>query len=210
MIRIIMADDHALVRGGIRQLLALAPDMQLVAEVASGAELMQQLAATTCHVLLLDLSMPGLSGLALIPELVANYPEMRIVVLTMHNEGQMVSRALKVGASGYVTKDSDSDVLLTAIRKVHRGIRYIDPSLGEKNPLIAPEPTSPEGPAISARERSVLQLIAAGCSLTEIADRLALSPKTVSTYKMRLMQKLGISNNADLVRHAIRAGVSSD
>lgn len=134
MIRIIMADDHALVRGGIRQLLALAPDMQLVAEVASGAELTQQLAATTCHVLLLDLSMPGLSGLALIPELVANYPEMRIVVLTMHNEGQMVSRALKVGASGYVTKDSDSDVLLTAIRKVHRGSATSIHPWGEKIP----------------------------------------------------------------------------
>lgn len=210
MIRLIMADDHALVRSGLRQILATASDMRLVGEVASGAELLQTLSETLCDVILLDLSMPGLTGLALIPELAALYPEIKVLVLSMHNEGQVVARALKVGASGYVTKDSDIDVLLTAIRKVFRGIRYIDPALADKT-IPQNETTTVAGQAkISARERAVLELIVAGRSLTDIAEQLALSPKTVSTYKMRLMQKLGVSNNVDLVRHALRSGLARD
>lgn len=210
MIRLIMADDHALVRSGLRQILATATDMRLVGEVASGAELLQTLSYTPCDVILLDLSMPGLTGLALIPELALRYPETKVLVLSMHNEGQVVARALKIGASGYVTKDSDIDVLLSAIRKVFRGIRFIDPALADK--AIPPnQPVAAAGHAkISARERAVLELIVAGRSLTDIAEQLALSPKTVSTYKMRLMQKLGVSNNVDLVRHALRSGLASD
>lgn len=210
MIRVFIADDHALIRSGIRQILATANDMELVGEAARGEELLERLGQTEVGVLLLDLSMPGLSGPALIQAITARFPAVRVLVVSMHKEGPVASRALQAGAAGYMTKDSEPEALLAAIRKVACGRPHVDPELAMK---ISPEPVSYAGDtleAISRREQEVLRLIAAGLSLNEIAVRLCVSPKTVSTYKMRLMQKLNIDSNTDLLRHAIRAGLTED
>jgi DNA-binding NarL/FixJ family response regulator len=203
VIRVVIADDHALVRGGIRQLLATTADIRQVGEAGSGEDLLTVLAQTPCDVVLLDLSMPGSGGLATIVPLSEGFPDLRVIVLSMHNEGPIVARAWGAGVAGYVTKDCAPEVLLTAIRQVAAGERFIDPSLNDA--LLAAK-TGGRGmgaEALSQRERTVLEMIAAGRNLTEIAAWLGVSPKTVSTYKMRLMQKLDIDNNADLVRYAV-------
>lgn len=182
MINLMIADDHAIVRSGLKQIIATTIDIAVVAEATRGEDIFAQLQRRAVELLLLDMS--------------------------MHNEGQIVARALRAGASGYVTKDSEPEVLLAAIRKVAHGGRFIDPALvdlmvfdrGPSRPLAHE--------ALSERERQVLEGIAAGLPLGEIADQLHLSPKTVSTHKMRLMEKLQVDNNADLIRYAIRHGLT--
>ncbi|MFT3857619.1 MAG: response regulator transcription factor [Aquabacterium sp.] len=157
--------------------------------------------------LVLDLSMPGIHGLTLLQELV-DLPDMPpIVVLSMHNEGQIVQRAIKIGAAGYVTKESDPERLLAAIRRVMSGGKYIDPALMDS--LATSLSASSQAPheSLSSRELQVLQLIVSGHQIGDIATMLELSPKTVSTHKMRIMQKLHVGNNADLVRYALRHGI---
>ncbi|WP_079434385.1 response regulator transcription factor [Zoogloea sp. LCSB751] len=208
MINLMIADDHAIVRSGLKQIIATTIDIAVVAEATRGEDIFAQLQRRAVELLLLDMSMPGLAGLALIGRLQVEHPQLPILVLSMHNEGQIVARALRAGASGYVTKDSEPEVLLAAIRKVAHGGRFIDPALvdlmvfdrGPSRPLAHE--------ALSERERQVLEGIAAGLPLGEIADQLHLSPKTVSTHKMRLMEKLQVDNNADLIRYAIRHGLT--
>lgn len=202
MIRVAIADDHALVRGGLGQVLATTEDLCLEGEAASGEELLQLLSVTPCDLVLLDLSMPGWGGMVTIRHLREKFPVMPVVVLSMHNEGPLVARALEAGADGYVAKDSEPEILLEAIRQVGAGGHFVDPSVQAAAVASSLESGGGEE-ALSLRERAVLELIAAGCTLTDIAISLAVSPKTVSTYKMRLMQKLAIDNNADLVRYAI-------
>lgn len=205
MIRIFVADDHAIVRKGIVQLLSTQGDLLVAAEAASAQEtlqLAQALPAGGVDLFMLDLTMPGASGAPLIERLRKEYPSTPILVLSMHNEGPIVARALRAGATGYVAKDSDITVLLAAVRRVAGGGRFIDPTLVEG---VVFEPTEPGSlhEALSVRESQVLTLIVEGVRLGEIADRLRVSAKTVSTHKMRLMHKLGVNNNADLVRYAI-------
>jgi DNA-binding NarL/FixJ family response regulator len=209
MIRIIIADDHAIVRGGLKQIFALTRDIVVVSEAAQSSEVLDQWRQIPCDLLLLDLTMPGTSGVDLICRLHEDKPVLPILVLSMHNEGQIVARALRAGAAGYVTKDSEPEILLAAVRKVAAGGRYIDPALVEN--MIFNVGGSSELPhdSLSERELQVLKMIASGGPLGEIAERLHLSPKTVSTHKMRLMQKLGIDNNADLVRYASKYGLVS-
>lgn len=211
MIRLMIADDHAIVRSGLKQIIATTIDISVVAEATRGEEIFEQLQKDAVDLLLLDMSMPGLAGLELIGRLQVAHARLPILVLSMHNEGQIVARALRAGAGGYVTKDSEPEVLLAAIRKVTHGGRFIDPALGDVL-VFDHGPARPLAPheALSERERQVLEGIVAGLPLGEIADQLHLSPKTVSTHKMRLMEKLQVDNNADLIRYAIRHGLTVD
>ncbi len=208
MIRILIADDHAIVRSGLKQILATAPDMEVATEATNGAEVLQHLSGASVDLLLLDMTMPGISGVELIKQLHDRYPLLPILVLSMHNEGQIITRALRAGAAGYVTKDSEPEVLLAGIRKVAGGGRFIDPSLVDSMVFDSGASEQPDA-LLTARELQVLTMIGEGRPLGEIADRLHLSPKTISTHKMRLMQKLAIDNNVDLVRYAIRHGLIS-
>lgn len=204
MIKLLIADDHAIVREGLKQLFALDGGIQIAGTCVNGAETLEALRTGRPDLLLLDMTMPGISGIELITRIKALQPALPILVLSMHNEPQIARRALAAGAAGYLTKDSDPEVLLAAIRKVATGGRHIDASLVEAIVFetgIAGEEAPHE--QLSEREQQILKLLVAGKSVNEIADALIISNKTVSTHKARLMQKLNLSNNAELVRYGV-------
>ncbi len=204
MIRIQIADDHAIVRHGLKQILALSPEIALVGEASHGEALLDSLRQTPCDLVLLDMSMPGLSGVELIERLHAEHPGLPILILSMHIEAQIASRALKAGASGYLTKDSEAPVLMEAIRKVASGGKFVDPVLVESF-VFSPESVEPPlHETLSDRELQVFSMLASGKTVSEIADELYLSVKTVSTHKSRLMDKMGLHSHTDLIRYAIR------
>ena len=210
-IRVVIADDHTILREGLRQLLDSADDLHVVAEAADGHQVMERVRAEDFDVLILDMSMPGKSGIELIKQVKAEKPKLRVLVLSMHEEEQYAVRAIKAGASGYVTKDSAGTQLLTAIRKVAGGGAFISAEVAEQLALGAmPGADGPPHARLSDREYEVFQHLVAGASVTDIAARLNLSGKTVSTHKARLMEKLGIANQADLVRYAMRHNLGSD
>lgn len=208
MIKILMADDHCIVREGMKHLFALTDDISVEAEAVNGGQVLDRLRQGGFDMVLLDMSMPGVSGVNLITRICTYSPQIPILVLSMHNEPQIARRALNAGARGYLTKDSEPEILLAAVRKVAQGACFIDPVLAEQ---MVFETNDPEQKALheqlSEREREILLLLAKGKSLNEIADELAISNKTVSTHKMRLMQKMNFSNNADLVRYAVASGL---
>jgi DNA-binding NarL/FixJ family response regulator len=193
MIKILIADDHAVVRSGLKQIVATAQDTVVVDEAVSGADVLAKLRTNEIDLLTLDMTMPGISGVDLI-----------------HNEAQVVSRALRAGAAGYVTKDSDPEILLAAIHKLAAGGRFIDPKLVDAMVFERHSGDVPPHEILSDREFEVLRLLAAGRSINDIADAFALSAKTISTHKRRLMQKLGLSNNAELIRYSIRHGLVAE
>jgi DNA-binding NarL/FixJ family response regulator len=202
MIRLIIADDHAIVRGGLKQLFALSPDVTVAGEAENSQQLLSFLDDNAVDLVLLDLTMPDLGGVEMINRIRSQYPALPILILSMHNELQIVSRALKAGANGYLTKDNDPETLLVAIRRVAGGGRFIDPKLAEKMvfEFEGAEPSKPHE-KLSEREFQILQLLAKGQSLNDIGRDLSISNKTVSTYKSRLFEKLQISNNAELIRY---------
>jgi len=206
MIRVLVADDHKLVREGLKQILAAAPDVEVAGEAANGDEALALARANDYDLVLLDMSMPGLAGIDLIKRLKIEKPALPLLVLSMHGEQQYAARALKAGASGYLTKDSAADQLLRVIRKVAAGGVHISEvaaaSLMERAAGAGARHT-----ALSDREFEVLRMLAAGHGPTEIADLLNLSVKTVSTHKARILQKLGLGNTAELVRYAIENGL---
>lgn len=206
MPKIAIADDHGLVRSGLQQLIEGATERRVAVQAASGAELLARLREVAVDLLLLDLAMPGPSGIDLIRLLQAEHPALPVLVLSMHNEAPIVTRVLKSGAAGYVTKDCAPEVLLAALRKVLAGGRFIDPALVDA--VIFHGDDAAPAPALSPREQQILEMISAGLALGEIADRLHLSPKTVSTHKMRLMHKLELHSNADLLKYALRQGLT--
>ncbi|HEV7835134.1 MAG TPA: response regulator transcription factor [Caballeronia sp.] len=210
MIRVLIADDHAIVRGGLKQIIATTADIDVVGEAAQGAEVIEKL--RTCHVdlLLLDMTMPGISGVDLIRRVRTEDAALPVLVLSIHNEAQVVARAVRAGATGYVTKDSDPDILLAAIRKLAGGGRFIDPKLVDVMVFDTHSSAAAPHEILSDREFQVLHLLAAGKSINAIAEVLVLSAKTISTHKMRIMQKLGIENNAELIRYAIKHGLTSE
>ena len=207
MIRLLVADDHKLVRDGLKQILATASGIKVAAEASNGDEALALARENDFDLALLDMSMPGLSGLQLIKRLKLERPKLLILVLSMHGESQYAARALKAGASGYLTKDSASEQLVAAIRKVAAGGVYVTDAAAAslmRNPS-AQDPPSHE--QLSDREFEVLRLLAAGQGPTEIAERLHLSVKTVSTHKTHILQKLNLDNAAELVRYAIEHGL---
>lgn len=204
MIRILIADDHNIVRQGLRQFMALAPDLEVVGEAANGAALLAMRSSCPCDVLLLDMNMPGLSGVELIKRIRLGGDAPRILVLSMNNEAQLVSRALKAGAAGYLTKDSDPEMLIAAIRKVAAGGRYIDPALVDE--MVFDQGLG-DGKRpherLSDREFQIFQLLVSGKTVNAIAEGLSLSAKTISTHKLRLMQKMQLQSNVELIRYAM-------
>ena len=204
-----MADDHAIVREGLKRIVSEAQDMQVLAEAADGTEVMQRVRELDFDILVLDLSMPGRSGMELIKLAKAEKPQLRILVLSMHQELQYAVRAIKSGASGYLTKESAPAQLVQALRRIAGGGAYVSAEVAEQLALGA----MPGGPAashesLSGREFEVFRLLAAGMSVTDIAARLNLSVKTVSTHKANLMQKMALQNQSELLRYAIRHGLA--
>ena len=203
-IRVLLADDHAILRAGVRMLLDAQPDMAVVAEAADGEEAIQRAGDTQPDVAVVDLTMPGLTGVETLERLRREVPATRLLVLTMHDDPAYARLALAAGAAGHVIKDADSSELVAAIRAVHRGRTFIQVG-AEAAATAAPERTA--APALSPRERQVLELLAHGHTNREVADRLSLSVKTVETHRSRLSEKLGLHSRADLVRLAIELGL---
>ena len=202
--RILCVDDHAIFRQGVRQIL-LQYDRQMKIGEAATAEAAVRLAAEAhWDVVILDLSLPDRSGFQLLSELKREYPDLAVIVLSMHGEDEYAVRALRNGAAGYVTKESAPEELIAAILKVTHGGRYLTPALAEKVAFALASPsTQARHHTLSEREMEVLQLIGAGKSLKEIAAMLSLSVKSVGTYRARLLEKMTMSTNADLIRYVV-------
>ena len=199
MIRLLIADDHKIVRDGLKRILAATTDIEVAGEAASGDEALALAKANDYDVAMIDMSMPGLAGVALVKRLKAEKPKLRILVLSMHGEHQYAARALKAGASGYLTKDSASEQLVGALRKIAAGGVHISETAAAS--LVG----STESPheALSDREFEVLRLLVEGLGPTEIGEKLHLSVKTVSTHKTRIFDKLKVASTAELVRYAL-------
>lgn len=208
MIRLLIADDHTLMREGLKQLFTLQEDIELVGEAVNGAQALERLRQGGVDLILLDMSMPGISGEDLVARVRGHYPELPILILSMHDQPQIAQRALRAGANGYLTKDGDPDTLLAAVRRVASGGRFIDPVIAESMAFeTGINGGRPRHESLSDREFQVMRLLARGTSVNEIADMLAISSKTVSTHKARLMEKMEFASNADLVRYAILHGL---
>lgn len=204
MIKILIADDHALVREGVKQIISLADGISVAGEATSGWEVLEKIHTLPCNVLLLDVSMPGLSNIDLIKRVKQEKPLLPILMLSIYSDGQLASRALKAGAAGYVTKGSEPAMIIAAIRKVAAGGRYVDPELAEQMVLeFSLSEGRPAHELLSEREFQVFQRVLSGKHISEIALELSLSAKTVSTHKARLMRKLNVQNNADLIRYGM-------
>lgn len=207
MTSLMLVDDHAIVREGLKQLFALAPELEVLAEATNGAAALDLLRRRCPDLVLLDLAMPGLSGEDLVASMRSRFPDLPILVLSMFHEPQIAQRALQAGANGYLSKDCDPETLLSAIRKVAAGGRFLAPGLAE---LMAFEAAGlhdqPEHARLSQRELQIFRLIADGYSINEIAAQLEISNKTVSTHKARVMGKMGFLSNADLIRYAVTHG----
>jgi DNA-binding NarL/FixJ family response regulator len=208
MIKILIADDHPIVRQGLKQIISEEPAMQVLGEAQNSQEVLELVRKKNWDVVVLDITMPGRSGLDVLKELKTHRPRLPILILSVHPEDQYALRVLKAGASGYLTKESAPDVLVTAIRKVVAGRRYISATLAEK---LAGELVGEPGPVherLSDREFQIMCMIARGKSLKEIAGELFLSPKTVSTYRGRLLEKMAMASNAELTRYLIEHHLS--
>lgn len=204
-IRVLIADDHAVLRAGLRMLLVAQPDIVVLGEAADGAEAVRMAAALGPDVILMDLSMPGLRSGDAIRQILAACPECRVLVLTMHDDAGYVTSALAAGAAGFVVKKVADTELLVGIRAVHSGRMFVDLS---RTPVPHPAADRVRVPkALSRREREVLKMLAEGHSNQEVADQLRVSVKTAETYRTRLREKLGLKGRADLFRFAVESGV---
>jgi len=208
MIKILVADDHAIVREGLKQIVADTSDMVVAGEAVDGQEVLDQVRKEHWDLILLDLSMPGRSGIDTLKALKIEKPGLPVLVLSMYPEEQYAIRALKAGAAGYLTKESAPEELIEAIRKVSRGGRYISASLAEG--LASHVERNSEKPVqetLSDREYQVMLMIASGKTVTEIANELSLSVKTISTNRVRALRKMGMKTNAELTYYAIKHGL---
>jgi two-component system, NarL family, invasion response regulator UvrY len=210
-IRLLIADDHPIVREGLRRIAAEHPGISVVAEAASADDALQRVADTAVDVMLLDVSMPGPSFIDVLQEIRREHASIRVLVLSVHPEDQWAVRALRAGAAGYLTKDHSPEQLIEAIRKVYRGGKYVSAALAERlatgletGSAIAPHES------LSDREFEVMQALGAGLSVKDVAAGLKLSPKTVSTYRARILEKMQMETNADLVRYVNDHGLRAD
>jgi DNA-binding NarL/FixJ family response regulator len=209
VIKVLLADDHSLVRAGLRRLVEESGDMQVVAEASDGSEAITQIRALQPDVAVIDLSMPKIDGLEVITRLRPEFPDLPIIVLTMHAENQYVMRAIEAGAMGYITKQSAPEKLVHAIRKVHAGSRYLTEDAAESLALRVAKGRSEKTllDSLSTRELQVLRRLALGHTNKEIASAYNISVKTVDTYRFRLLKKLNLRNNAEISRFAIQNGL---
>jgi two-component system response regulator NreC len=210
-ISVMLADDHAMLRAGLKALINAEPDMAVVGEASNGEEAVRLAQQLRPNVVVMDISMPVKDGLAATAEIAVALPNTRVLVLTMHAEEQYLLKVLEAGGSGYVLKRSADTELMEAIRTVHRGEAFLYPSatrlLLQAYQKGGEHPQPPAGGKLSEREEEVLRLTAEGYSNTEIGQQLYLSPKTVDTYRQRIMEKLGLHHRAELVRYALDIGL---
>ncbi|MBI5408381.1 MAG: response regulator transcription factor [Nitrospirae bacterium] len=205
MLRILIADDHAIVREGLKQILAEMPGKALLDEAVNGQEALQKVWESDYDIVLLDISMPGRSGLDILKQLKGDKPALQILMLSMHPEEQYAVRALKAGAAGYLTKESTPHELLEAVQKISEGKKYVSSSLAEA--LARHLEANSERPlheTLSDREYEIMCMIGSGKMIKEIAGELSLSIKTVSTYRSRILSKMQMKNNAQLIQYAIQ------
>ncbi len=207
MVRVIIADDHAIVRRGLAQILNDTEVARVVAEAADAAAVMTAMRVHPCDVLLLDIAMPGRNGIDALKSIRQEFPQVRVLILSMYPEDQFGMRALKAGAAGYLNKTSAPDTLIAAVQRVASGRRHISPALVELLAQSVGEGDVPRHQLLSDREFQTLKLIASGKQLSQVAEAMQLSPKTVSVYRARLLDKMKFSNNAELTRYAIEEGL---
>ncbi len=207
-IKILVADDHAIVRKGLIQIISEVPGMHVVDEASNGIEAMQKLLEKDYDIVLLDISMPGRSGLDILRAIKNKKPKIPVLVLSVHPEEQYAIRAIKAGASGYLTKDSAPDELIAAIKKISKGGKYVTTSLAEKLLYeLEPSDEKPGHEILSDREYQVMCMFALGKTLKEIAKELSLSIQTISTYRMRILEKMKMNTLAEVIRYAIKHGL---
>jgi two-component system, NarL family, invasion response regulator UvrY len=205
MIKILIADDHTMFREGLKHILAEYPDLVVTDEANNGQEVLDKIWKNDYDMVLLDITMPGMTGLEALKQLKNDKPKLPVLILSMHPEEQYAVRVLRAGASGYLTKESAPDELITAIRKISQGRKYITPSLAER--LASEFEADSEKPLhdiLSDREYEVLRMIAAGKTVKDIAQELSLSIKTISTYRTRIMEKMKMKTNAEVMHYVIK------
>ena len=209
MIKVLIADDHAVVRRGLKQILAETPDIVVAGEAVNGREVLQKLEKQPWDVLVLDITLPGRSGLEVLKDIKSLKPELPVLVLSMHAEEQFATRTLKSGASGYLNKESAPEELVKAIRKVHAGGKYVSSTQAERmvGEITGDDANRLPHELLSDREYEILCLIASGKTPTEMAKQLSLSVKTVSTYRARILEKMNLTTNAQLTHYAIKGGL---
>jgi two-component system, NarL family, invasion response regulator UvrY len=210
MIKVLIADDHAIVRHGLKQLIAETKDMTVAAEADSGLEALRIIRGGKLDVVLMDISMPGKNGIETLKQIRSERPDLPVVILSMYPEDQYAVRLIKAGAAGYLTKESAPEQLVLALRTVARGKKFITPAVAE---LLANElgggkdsATAPHA-ALSDREEQIFRLLASGKTVSDVAGQLSLSVKTISTYRARVLEKMGMKNNAELTYYAIKNGL---
>jgi two-component system response regulator NreC len=211
-IRILLADDHTVLRSGLRALLAAQGDLEIAGEAADGGEALRLAQTIKPDVVVMDIAMPGVNGIDATARIRRELPSTRVLILSMHDDQGYLRQALRAGASGYVLKKAADTELLAAIRAAARGEVFLDPSLakGLVEDVVLPKAQEPEIHALSDREREVLQLLARGHTNQQVADRLCIGVKSVETYKARLMDKLSLKGRAELVRYALTHGLLKD
>jgi len=203
-IKILIADDHPIVRAGFKQVIADTPDMLVADEAGNGQEVLNLIGKKDYDLVLLDISMPGRSGLEILKDLKSEKPKLPVLILSIYPEEQYAVRALRAGASGYMTKASAANELIAAIRKISAGGKYISASLAEKLAFyLDGDATRPPHETLSDREYQVMLMIASGKTVTEIADELCLSVKTISTYRTHILEKMKMKNNAEITLYAV-------
>ena len=208
MIKILIADDHAVVREGLKQIISETPDMRVTDEANNGQEVLNKVSEQHYDVVLLDIAMPGRSGLDVLKQLKSKKPKLPVLMLSVHPEEQYAVRTLKAGASGYLTKGSATDELIAAIRKISTGKKYVSSSLAEKLAFdLDMDHEKPRHEILSDREYQVMSMIASGKTVKEIADELSLSVQTISTYRSRILEKMKMKNNAEIIYYAVKQGL---
>lgn len=208
MINILIADDHAVVREGLKQIISETPDMRVTDEADNGQDVLDKVSEQHYDVVLLDITMPGRSGLDVLKQLKSKQPRLPVLMLSVHPEEQYAIRTLKAGASGYLTKGSATDELIAAIRKISTGKKYVSSSLAEKLAFdLDMDYEKPRHEILSDREYQVMSMIASGKTVKEIADELSLSVQTISTYRSRILEKMKMKNNAEIIYYAVKQGL---
>lgn len=211
MIQVLIADDHAIIRDGLKQIISFVPNMEVAGEAADGEEVLQKIRSLKVDVLVLDMSMPGKSGIALIQQITAVKPELPILVLSMHQESQYAVQAMRAGASGYITKNTASSQLIDGIRKVAEGGTFVSPGIADKliKQMHKPETELPHT-KLTAREFQIFNMLVEGHSVNDIANILSLSNKTISTHKAAVLQKMEAATTANLVYYAMKHGLINE
>lgn len=211
MIQVLIADDHAIIRDGLKQIISFVPNMEVAGEAGDGEEVLQQIRKLKVDVLVLDMSMPGKSGIALIQQITAVKPDLPILVLSMHQESQYAVQAMRAGASGYITKNTASSQLIDGIRKVAEGGAFVSPGISDKliKQMHKPETELPHT-KLTPREFQIFNMLVEGHSVNDIANILSLSNKTISTHKAAVLQKMEAATTATLVYYAMKHGLINE